>query len=169
MPLAGPPSRLVPSGACLGSTSAWRASSFSLRRDPCCGPGWAFRTGSSVWQHRQVAISEASLPMAVPIALQEPAQIVPMGGALFRFGSEGGRSPLAGPAHVAAGSADVGAVMRPIPCRTRCRFLVHAPHEPGARQFGRSVGPCACQAGAAPSRCSSHEGCAQEVVISLYS
>ena len=46
-----------PSVACPGSTSAWRASSFSWRRDPCCGPGWAFRTGSSVWQHRQVAIS----------------------------------------------------------------------------------------------------------------
>ena len=48
---------MVPSVACPGSASAWRASSFSLRRDPCCGPGWAFRTGSSVWQHRQVAIS----------------------------------------------------------------------------------------------------------------
>lgn len=47
----------VPLVDCPGLTSAWRASSFSLRRDPCCGPGWAFRTGSSVWQHRQVAIS----------------------------------------------------------------------------------------------------------------
>ena len=57
MSLAGTPCYWIPSVACPGSTSAWRASSFSLRRDPCCGPGWAFRTGSSVWQHRQVAIS----------------------------------------------------------------------------------------------------------------
>ena len=55
--MAGTPCYWIPLVACPGSTSAWRASSFSLRRDPCCGPGWAFRTGSSVWQHRQVAIS----------------------------------------------------------------------------------------------------------------
>jgi len=41
MSLAGTPCYWIPSVACPGSTSAWRASSFSLRRDPCCGPGWA--------------------------------------------------------------------------------------------------------------------------------
>lgn len=55
--VAGTPCYWIPLVACPGSTSAWRASSFSLRRDPCCGPGWAFRAGHSVWQHRRVAIS----------------------------------------------------------------------------------------------------------------
>jgi len=91
MSLAGTPCYWIPSVACPGSTSAWRASSFSLRRDPCCGPGWAsvpvIRSGNT----GKSRFLGASLAVAVPIPFQVSRRSFPSGGALLQLRSNRGR------------------------------------------------------------------------------